>query len=161
MSPLPEHGRKASLVADVVKVILDRLGQNYEAFIPITIELPEIGGIEPDYCFYIDNWQAAVGKNRINWETDPPLDLVIEIDVTSYTEISDYLLYCIPEVWLIKDDRLEIHGLQQETFLIKDRSQFFPDLEISKLVSECLDDVSTIGSGAAIRELRKKIFEVT
>jgi len=35
------------------------------------MELPE-SGIEPDYCFYIDNWKAVSGKERINWSVDPP-----------------------------------------------------------------------------------------
>ena len=66
MSPLPRHGREAHLLARVVEVLLERQGRNYEAFTPITMELPEEGGIEPNYCFYIDNWQVAVGKDRID-----------------------------------------------------------------------------------------------
>ena len=52
MSPLPRHGREAHIIAMVVTALLDHLGQDYEAFTPITMELPEISGIEPDYCFY-------------------------------------------------------------------------------------------------------------
>ena len=41
MSPLPEHGRTASLIADTVKAILDYVEKEYEAFTPIlTISLP-------------------------------------------------------------------------------------------------------------------------
>ncbi len=54
MAPLPEHRRDANLLADVVKVLLDHLGQRYDAFTPITMKLPEVGGIEPDYSFYIE-----------------------------------------------------------------------------------------------------------
>ncbi len=49
MSPLPRHGREANILADVVKILLDREARNYEAFTPITMEMPEAGGIEPDY----------------------------------------------------------------------------------------------------------------
>lgn len=41
------------------------------------MELPQESGIEPDYCFYIDNWQAVSGKERINWSIEPPPDLVL------------------------------------------------------------------------------------
>ena len=58
MAPLPEHGRKAHMAASAVTVILDHLGQEYEAFTPIAMELPEESGIEPDYCFYIARWAA-------------------------------------------------------------------------------------------------------
>ena len=66
MAPLVEHGRKIGIIADVVKVLLDCLRQEYEAFTPITMNLPESSGIEPDYCFYIQNWAAIAGKDRIN-----------------------------------------------------------------------------------------------
>ena len=104
MSPLPEHGRNASLVADTIKAILDHLGKEYEAFTPITMRLPQRSGIEPDYCFYIDNWQAAAGKKRIDYLSEPAPDLVIEVDITSYTNVNDYLAYKVPEVWLFKSD---------------------------------------------------------
>ena len=85
MAPLLEHGGKIGIIADVVKALLDCLGQEYEAFTPITMNVPESRGIEPDYCFYIENWSAIAGKDRINWGKDPAPDLVIEVDVTSYT----------------------------------------------------------------------------
>jgi Uma2 family endonuclease len=90
MSPLPRHGREANIIADIVKTLLESQDRNYEAFTPITMELPDVGGIEPDYCFYIDNWQAAVGKDRIDWQVDLPPDLAIEIDVTSFTSELDF-----------------------------------------------------------------------
>lgn len=62
MSPLPKHGREANVIADVVKVLLDHLARDYEAFTPITMELPEQRGIESDYCFYIDNWAASASS---------------------------------------------------------------------------------------------------
>lgn len=48
MAPLPKHGRDASLIADIVKVLLDHGRQEYDAFTPVTMELPEQSGIEPD-----------------------------------------------------------------------------------------------------------------
>ncbi|CCQ67715.1 Protein of unknown function DUF820 [Crocosphaera watsonii WH 0402] len=92
MSPLPKHGREASLIADIIKVLLDHSGREYDAFTPVTMQLPEESGIEPDYCFYINHWQEISGKERIDWRNDPPPDLVLEIDVTSYSEVMDYLL---------------------------------------------------------------------
>ena len=74
MSPLPVHGRQAHIIAMVAMVLLDYLGLEYEAFTPITMDLPEVRGIEPDYCFYIDNWAAIAGKDRIAWGVEPPPD---------------------------------------------------------------------------------------
>lgn len=44
MAPLPEHGRDASLLADIAKVLLDHLDQRYDSFTPITMSLPEVSG---------------------------------------------------------------------------------------------------------------------
>ncbi|MEH2296881.1 hypothetical protein [Nostoc sp.] len=66
MAPLPEHGRHASLVADIAKVLLDRLEQIYDSFTPITMSLPEISGIEPvQQCLQITNEQTT--SEAIRW----------------------------------------------------------------------------------------------
>lgn len=157
MSPLPDHGRKANVVADVVKVLLDHLGRDYEAFTPITMELPEIGGIEPDYCFYIDNWAAIAGKERINWGVDPAPDLVIEIDITSYTDVNDYLPYRVPEVWLLKKNKLTIYSLQGDRYTVQTSSHYFPNINVSEVLTECFRVTYERNTSAAIRELRRKL----
>lgn len=134
MAPLPEHGRDASLLADIAKVLLDRLEQRYDSFTPITMNLPEISGIEPDYCFYIENWRAVVGKKRMDWQSAPP-DLAIEIDVTSYTNINDYLPSRVPEVWILKSNRLLIYRLLLESYVLTE-SSYFPN--VREIVQQCL-----------------------
>jgi Uma2 family endonuclease len=157
MSPLPRHGREANIIADIVKVILESQDRNYEAFTPITMELPEVGGIEPDYCFYIDNWQAAVGKDRIDWEVDLPPDLAIEIDVTSFTSELDFLPFNVPEVWLFKKYRLTIYQLADGKYDVSENSRYFPDILIQDTIDRCLTNAKEKGSGAAISELRRSL----
>lgn len=159
MSPLPRHGREAHLIASIVTALLDRQNQNYEAFTPITMELPEEGGIEPDYCFYIDHWQFVVGKDRLNWSVDPPPDLVIEIDVTSYTDAADYLPYRVPEVWLFKADRLTISALESGVYQIQSTSHYFPEINLQKTIAQCLKTANEQGMGMALRELRQQLNE--
>jgi Uma2 family endonuclease len=154
MSPLPQHGRLAHLLARVAETILDRQNRNYEAFTPITMELPERGGIEPDYCFYIDNWQSIVGKDRIDWAMDPPPDLAIEVDVTSYTNILDFLLYKVPEVWLLKAETLDIYHLQNGAYVSQPASQYFPNIDIKFLTAQCFETAKAQGTGIAMSELR-------
>lgn len=158
MSPLPIHGRQANIIADVVKVLLDYLEQDYEAFTPITMELPEESGIEPDYCFYIDNWQAVAGKDRIDWSVEPAPDLVIEIDVTSYTDVNDYLPYRVPEVWLFKKHKLKIYQLQGEGYTAISSSRYFPNFNVSEIIAECLQIAAESNTSTAIRSLRRKLI---
>lgn len=151
MAPLPEHGKKASLLASVVITLLDHLNRVYDSFTPITMSLPEISGIEPDYCFYIENWQKVQGKDRIDWQNDPPPDLAIEIDVTSYTDINDYLPYRVPEVWLLKNNQLLVYRLQGESYVLAE-SSYFPN--VSEIVRQCLQIASEQTTSEAIRWLR-------
>lgn len=157
MSPLPKHGRDAHLIANVVTALLDRQNRNYEAFTPITMELPQQGGIEPDYCFYIDNWQSVVGRDRLQWGTDPSPDLVIEIDVTTYTDASDYLPYRVPEVWLLKRSQLTIYGLQEREYQLQAISRYFPNVDLQTMVAQCLEAASEHGTGAALQQLRQRL----
>ncbi|NJL00461.1 MAG: Uma2 family endonuclease [Spirulinaceae cyanobacterium SM2_1_0] len=157
MSPLPKHGRDANTVADVVKVLLERGDRDYSAFTPITLDLPEISGIEPDYCFYIENWAAVAGKDRLDWQRDPPPDLVIEIDVTSYSDPRDYRPYRVPEIWLLRQDDLQIYQLAGEDYRQQTRSRYFPEHDLPTLVSGCLAIARQQNSSAAIRDLRDRL----
>jgi Uma2 family endonuclease len=157
MSPLPRHGREANILADIVKVILESQGRNYEAFTPITMELPTVGGIEPDYCFYIDNWQAVVGKDRIDWKLDPPPDLAIEIDVTSYTSELDFLPYQVPEVWLFKNHQLTIYQLADGKYEASENSRYFPNFSLQDSIDLCFTTAKEKGTGMAISELRRSL----
>ncbi len=159
MSPLPRHGREAHLLARIVELLLEHQNRNYEAFTPITMEIPVEGGIEPDYCFYIDHWQVVVGRDRLNWQVDPPPDLVIEIDVTTYTAAADYLPYQVPEVWLYKTGSLQIHGLQAGGYAPQATSRYFPDVDLHPLIAQVFQMATEQGTGNAIRALRQRLLE--
>jgi Uma2 family endonuclease len=155
MSPLPVHGRDANLFGDIVKALLDHDGREYDAFTPMTMTLPQESGIEPDYCFYIDNWQAVSGKKRIDWRQDPPPDLVIEIDVTSYSNVEDYLPYQIPEIWLFRNQELLIYQLQGNSYQLQTESCYFPDFDLQSAIARCVQITYERNTSAAIRDLKK------
>jgi Uma2 family endonuclease len=157
MSPLPVHGRDAGLLADIVKALLDHNDREYDAFTPVTMTLPAASGIEPDYCFYIDNWQAVSGKKRIDWQQDPPPDLVVEVDVTSYSDILDYLPFKVPEVWLFKNQKLLIYQLQVTEYQLQDRSRFFPEFDIHSAIERCVQIAYDRNTSSAIRDLKQSL----
>lgn len=159
MSPSPRHGREANILADIVKALLDSQSRNYEAFTPITMDLPDQGGIEPDYCFYIEHWQAVMGRDRIDWQADPPPDLVIEIDVTTYTAVEDYLPFRVPEVWLFKNQQLKIYTLQGECYQEQDHSRCLPQTDLLSLIDRVFQLATEQGTGTAIRSLRQSLSD--
>jgi Uma2 family endonuclease len=155
MDPLAVHGRDANLIADIVKALLDQKGREYDAFTPITMTLREKSGLEPDFCFYIDNWEAVSGKNRIDWQKDPPPDLVIEIDVTSYSDVLDYLPYRVPEVWLYKNKKTSIYQLLGEIYQLQSNSCYFPHVDLQSIITRCVQIAYTRNTSAAIRDLKQ------
>ncbi|NCJ06838.1 Uma2 family endonuclease [Synechococcales cyanobacterium C] len=157
MSPLPVHGRDANLIADIVKALLDHNGQDYDAFTPVMMALPETSGLEPDYCFYIQNWQAISGKKRIDWQHDPPPDLVIEVDVTSFSDVQDYSPFRVPEVWLYKNQQILIYQFQQSAYHLVRYSQFFPGFDLPETTARCIQLAYDRNSSAAIRDLKQRL----
>jgi Uma2 family endonuclease len=158
MSPMAAHGRDANLFSDIVKVLLDQENREYDAFTPITMTMPEESGIEPDFCFYINNWQAVSGKARIDWQQDPPPDLVIEVDVTSYSDIDDYLPYKVPEVWLWKKKSLKIYQLQSGSYGLQSQSLLFPAYDIPAMIQTVVQETYVRNSSFAIRNLRQRLI---
>jgi Uma2 family endonuclease len=157
MSPLPVHGRDAHWLSQIVVTLLDYEDREYDAFTPVTMDLPEESAIEPDFCFYINNWQAVSGKRRINWQQDPPPDLVIEVDVTSYSDVTDYLPYQVPEIWLWKKQSLKIYQLQDNQYNLTEQSQFFANFDLLSIVQTALQDTYDRNTSTAIRNLRKRL----
>ena len=83
--------------------------------------------------------------------------LVIEIDVTSYTDVNDYLPYRVPEVWLFKNNQLKIYSLQGYSDRLQPNSCYFPSINVKEVINECLQITYERNSSAAIRELRQKL----
>jgi Uma2 family endonuclease len=156
--PLAKHEREKSIIGDLVKIILEELEIDCECFGSTTFKRQEMGyGIEPDECFYIQNHQVMVGKERIDLSVDPPPDLAIEVDVTSKTQMEGYISLGVPELWLCDRGELKIYTLQSGQYQSVSISPTFPRLPILDLVADVLSQSSAIGRSPALRTFRKQI----
>ena len=71
-------------------------------------------GFEPDSCFYIQNEGRISGRAEIDLDTDPPPDLIIEIDITS-PSLNTFPVYAhlgVPEVWRYDGTRVTFFILE-------------------------------------------------
>lgn len=152
MSPLPEQGKDIDVIADLVKALLSYQGRDWESFHPITLRCGTEPGLEPDACFYIDNYQAILGKRKLDLNIDPPPDLAIEIDVTSFTRIEDYIRLAIPEVWIYKEGKLKIFQFQGNRYLATDTSQIFCDFPVKQTIPQYVDRAWQVGCSVTLRE---------
>jgi Uma2 family endonuclease len=99
--------------------------------------------------------QAVLGKDRLNWQSAPPPDLVIEVDVTSYTSVSDFLPYQVPEVWVYKQDKLYIYVFNAGQYEPCENSRCFPGIALPEIVEQGFATAKQQGTGVAISQLRQ------
>ena len=91
-TPVPEHEAHARFIDDVVRVLSEELELTLEKRESTTWKRRRLAkGVEPDACYYATNADRIIGKRQIDLESDPPPDIVVEIDVTkeSLGQVSD------------------------------------------------------------------------
>ena len=154
MSPLPSHGKRIDLLRNLVRILLEKKGLDWECFDPITLKIPPLAGVEPDTCFYINNRQTILGKNKIDLTLDPPPDLAIEVDFTSITDISAYEMIKVPELWIYRQGVLTIYILEDNKYQDSAKSRLFPDFDIKTILPQYVELGWNEGSSVALRQFR-------
>lgn len=158
VTPQFQHEKTKVVIGDLVKVLLEELGIDYDASGSTTLKRQDLGkGVEPDDSFYIQNFAAVLLKDRIDLSVDPPPDLAIEIDLTSKTDIGVYTALGIPELWRYDGGSLRIDSLQNGQYVQVKNSPTFPDWPIVTLVAQYVSRARAVGQGRAIREFRQSV----
>jgi Uma2 family endonuclease len=111
-------------------------------------------GFEPDSCFYIQNVQKIRGKREIDLTTDPPPDLVIEIDMThpSLNKFPIYAAVGVPEIWRYDGKRLVILKLEGGNYSEAEASVALP-----RLTNETLTHFIAESESMGRREWLKRV----
>ena len=156
MVPLPEHEKPKELISDIVKILLKITGRKYEPFGSTTFKKEGIAGVEPDACFYIQNYQYMIGRRRLQVD-DPPPDLAIEIDVTSKTAIEAYEAIGVPELWVYDNGRLTIYLLCNSKYSQSEISPTFPQIPLTQLIPAAVEKSWQVGTVQALEELEALI----
>ncbi len=152
MSPLPAHGNRIDTLRDLIKTMLRFQGKDWHCFDPITLKKYRKGGVEPDTCFYINNRNAILGKEKIDLSQLPPPDLAIEVDFTSLTNPDYYLPFAIPELWIYKQGELLIYIYENNDYKISEQSVIFREFPVNNLIPEYVEFAWSNGSSVAIRK---------
>lgn len=85
-------------------------------------------GVEPDACFYVQNASIVGTKDEIDFNSDPPPDVVVEIDL-HHDSISKFPIYAalgVPEFWCYEGDVLTIYHLREGQYVASEASQALP-----------------------------------
>ena len=157
MSPLALHERPHRIIADIVKTILEMQERDWEDFGSTTFKRPDIAGVEPDTCFYVQNAELVRDCTNMNLAIYPPPDLAIESDVTSKTALNAYVSILVPEVWIYSDRRLAIHILQGDHYIQTDTSLLFPNLPLTELIPSLVEQAIKLGTSRMLRSLKSQL----
>ncbi|QLE49445.1 Uma2 family endonuclease [Nostoc sp. C057] len=151
MVPLPEHEKSKDLISDIVKILLKIAGKSYEPFCSTTFKRENIAGVEPDACFYIQNYQRMIGRRKLE-PNDPPPDLAIETDVTSKTTLDAYVAIAVPELWIYDSKKLRIYLLRDGHYIESDHSPNFPNIPLTQIIAATIERAWQVGTVQALKE---------
>jgi Uma2 family endonuclease len=158
--PLPEHEKAKIIIGYLVKILFEELEIEFEPFGSTTFKRKSmLQGIEPDECFYIQNYALMIGKKRIDLTVDPPPDLAIEVDLTSKTQLDAYEALGVPEIWRYENKKLLINVLQDGKYVESEISPTFPNLPIIAAISQYCEESQTAGTSQTLRLFRQWVRE--
>lgn len=159
MSPLALHERPHRIIAYIVTTILDAQERDWDDFGSTTLKQPQIAGVEPDTCFYIQNAERVRGCTNMDLQVYPPPDLAIESDVTSKTTLDAYEALRVPEVWIYNKQRLRIYILEVNGYVESPTSPIFSDLPITELIPPLVEKAINQGTSKMLRELKAQLYQ--
>jgi Uma2 family endonuclease len=98
-------------------------------------------GFEPDECYYIQSWKRVAGLREIDFTTDPPPDLMIEVEVSRsvLSRLPIIAAFKVPEVWRYDGEKVAILLLQPDGSYAESQSSRavpnFPFSEVAKYLA--------------------------
>jgi Uma2 family endonuclease len=140
MSPSTKHEHVAKLIERMVDLLSLRHRLKVLFYGSATLKKQrEQKGAEPDACFYVQTADLVGTKEEIDFETDPPPDVVVEIDIhhESISKFPIYAAFGVPELWRFDGERLTIYRLSEGQYVSSEASLAMPVLT-SAVLSEFL-----------------------
>ena len=116
-------------------------------------------GAEPDTCFYVTNANRIIGKRKLDLKSDPPPDVIVEIDATneSLNKFPIYAAFGVPEIWRYDGTHVHMYELRHDLkYLDISHSRFFSTLTAT-ILAEALESSKTLGHTEALKAFRHQL----
>lgn len=136
MSPSPVHEQIKDTTVLLVNIIAEGMDIDALGLGSTTFQREDLDrGFEPDGCFYIQSVQRIKGKTELDLRTDPPPDLVIEIDITSPSikKLPIFAELGVPEVWRYDGRRWHILALAGAEYVEQKESRALPGVTVEAI----------------------------
>ncbi len=157
MSNSGKHEEDNRILARLVETILFELEIDWRNFDSTTYKRKDIRkGFEPDSCFYIQSIDEIEGKQDIDFEKDPPPDLIIEINktISSLPRMPIFSAFGVKEIWRFNKNQIKFYALEEGVYLEAKMSLAVPVLS-SEQATEFLLDARETNSTAWVKKIRE------
>jgi Uma2 family endonuclease len=125
--PLEDHEFALRLIERFIIILVVELGMKIKTMGSTTMNREDLKrGSEPDCAYYIQHQPQVAGRN-VDFATDPPPDLVVEVDIT-HTDINKNRFYAslgVPEFWRYNGREWRIYQLQAGEYIELSHSPTF------------------------------------
>lgn len=126
-----EHESYCRLLEKLVGYLSTRLRIRILSFGSSTMKKKERRkGAEPDACFYARTAPAIGSRIHLDFASDPPPDVVVEIDVVddSVAKFPSYAALGVPEIWRYDGNTFFIYRLDRGEYVNAESSLALPQL---------------------------------
>ncbi len=171
MTPLLPHEHNNRLIHNLIVALAEelngppevapaarpcKLNLNLKSVGSLTCKRPDLQrGVEPDSGFYIQNEPLVRGNREIDLTTDPPPDLVVEVDFTSSSldQLPIYAALGVPELWRYDEPVMQIYQLLEGQYVPRILSPTFASLPLTE-IPQFLEESLRIGEVSMLRSFR-------
>jgi Uma2 family endonuclease len=143
MSPSRDHESIKTCMGRLIEAYAEERGLRLDGFGSMTLRSrPKERGVEPDECYEVDG-------------PKPFPDFAIEVVWTSggLDKLEIYRAFGVREVWIWRDESIEIHALRGDAYERLARSEIMPDLDLPAVALLATRRDQT----AAVREFRRSL----
>ncbi|MFQ4143217.1 Uma2 family endonuclease [Chlorogloeopsis sp. ULAP02] len=161
MTPLLPHEYWKCLIERLIFVLGEELNLEIFPTGSTTLKREDLRrSAEPDSSYYIQNEAQVRNKFEIDLNSDPPPDLVVEIDLTS-SSLDKFQIYAslgVPELWRYEEGVLKIYQLQQGQYVECSNSPTFAQLPLNG-IPRFLEESQRVGVMGMTRNFRNWVKE--
>lgn len=122
--PLENHEFALRIIELFIRILVVELGMKIKTMGSTTMNREDLKrGSEPGCAYYIQHQPQVAGRN-VDFATDPPPDLVVEVDIT-HTDIDKNRFYAslgVPEFWRYNGCEWRIFQLQAGEYVEQSHS---------------------------------------
>jgi Uma2 family endonuclease len=159
VTPLPEHETYGRFIDRMVNAYAELRGLTVESYGGATWKRRALArGVEPDACYYTISADRIIGKHhRIDLESDPPPDIVVEVDITneSLSKFGIYAALSVPEIWRYDGRVIQFYELSDGTYGEVSESRSLPGLNPA-VMAAALEQSRTDGQTVSLRAFRQR-----